>query len=251
MPITFIIIIIILLLIFLFRKRILIQKDNSRFDVTFVTIRFIFTIKQEGYVDSSSEKPDMIIEYTGLYGKLYKSNYIKRIFDNYSKLEETKYLKSYNENNEYEKATYQNRLIIERKKGLKKGIEIEKYEYDKNNRLIRKYKIFDGKEIELRHFEYDDKNRIITKKEFLKGKQNRITKIELTKNNALIKSNLSRDWVKATEFKNNKLSSVYYYNNGKKEKWEFYSLGELWSTTTYDPNTGEEISKTNHIKPPE
>ena len=106
-----------------------------------ITKRFIFTLKVEKYGSmdqiNSGEKPYKTIEYTGLYGKIYKTDFIVRTFCNkdgfgYSK----KSLNVYNDNNEYEKTTYKNNLIVETKKGTKNGFTIVKKRYNKDKLLI-------------------------------------------------------------------------------------------------------------------
>ena len=148
---------------------------------------------------NSGEKPYKTIEYTGLYGKIYKTDFIVRTFCNkdgfgYSK----KSLNVYNDNNEYEKTTYKNNLIVETKKVTKNGFTIvkkrynkdklligvriddgieSKYQYDSHKRLVKIY----NKEKVLKTYEYDDQNRTLV----IKGTEN--TFIEFHDGDDLIK----------------------------------------------------------------
>ena len=158
----------------------------------------------------------------------------------------------YNENHEYYKTTYKNKLKTETKKCFEEGIVITRYEYDSNNRLIRKYEIFDDKEIEQAWYEYDDKNKIIIHKSFLKGKLSSTAKIELKGGKVLLDDNdrlshYATDWIKETTVdQNNELFSINYFTDGNVEKRESYKSGKLYSTIIYNPDTGEQISKTKH-----
>ena len=264
-PIILTIIIVISFFLF-FKKRVYIQEKGGYIlsfsqmagisgSTNIITKRFIFTIKIESYnrIDEFTEgmKPFRIIEYTGLYGKLTGNNYTIRNF--HSEIEHrTSSIKSYNENHEYRKVAYKNKLKTEEKRGLEKGIVITRYEYDSYNRLIRKYEIFNDKEIEQAWYEYDDKNKIIIHKSFLKGKLSSTAKIELKGSKVLLddKDRLSlyaTDWIKETTVDwNNELISIRYFTDGNVEKCEFYHSGKLSSTIIYNPDTGEEISETKH-----
>jgi hypothetical protein len=247
---------------FLFFRKIIYLENNPSFladysdGVDMIIKRGIFTVSRSSFnnVEEINNKiqPFKIIEFSGLTGKLYKSNYTTRLFIRTTRNSPS--IIPYNINGEYQKVTFNNHLKIESKRKREEGLVITKFEYDTNKRLIREFEIIEDKEIEKNTYQYYDKNNIIVHKEFKKGKLYRTKEVELKKSKVSIDERDSKltntnNWVKVKiKDEGRKSNSIEYYKNGKIEKSESYIKGKLDYKMIYDPDTETIIKNETYIK---